>query len=582
MVRERRIQNCAKIMMILVLFFLHSLLFSTTPPEQDQETKGIQLVSWLKERAQPLPQTEHCHIEELKVVLEKGGTRERVATIFSKFFGEELTNRALSMGFPEKLDRKLTIKFLASIGSQIRLDDLENAFQELRNGNKRRLILHFSPISKLELWTTKSICDLSPESFEHFLDLFRNPLQIVDNKCQKSLGDLIEENGLSDVEALLLTYHDDLTRKLAKAKSKTRPELTLAPQELLSRNIAYLSPTHLQKGMVMRSYDFDSKQTFIYVLKESIQYKGIYGYLFEPVYSGKHPIQLIFRGTYCKESAYRNFDPKGFGKKIFDEKAKELKSKLSSVNGNRLVISGHSLGALDAQRAAVLLTTPKSPLNYQSLKVFAFCSPNLDNPALKKWEENLNHLAQRENKPYIELNFAYHEKDIITLSEYETLSSSPNFYIQRNYLVVKSDSGIWNTKQHHMTPFFKNGQFDASVDHRTFSFYQSVSEQKIIEYKNRLKAARNSLPLLRNLKSYFVDVDHPEEIKRHLKKMQDQREQLEDYLEEKKASWLLWTAQNTINYTLPIRSIISPIFRWFAGIIEEQKDESSVMAFESD
>ncbi len=524
--------------------------------------------------AESIPECSPDLVTEFKETLQNGGDKKQIIALFSKFFGEALVSRALPKGLPDQLDRKAAIKLLGAIGSLVTIDDIHAAFNELKNGNRERRILEFARLSYWELWWAKSAADLPSESFGYLLDLFRNPLQAIDSETPRSLGAEIEQNGLKKIDVLSYTYHDYLTKELSKS-DPLRPEFYLAPHELLARKIAYLDPPLIRSGMLFRTFDPESKQVITYVLKESLQYKGLHGYLFEPLHGGNHPAQLIFRGTDCKESTYRDLDPTGIGKKVFDEHAKELKSKLTTMNGKHLVISGHSLGAVDAQRTAVLLTDPNSPLKFSSIKVFAFCSPKLDHATVSQWEENLKSLGSKKTKPYIELNFAYHESDIITLTEHASLASSPHYYVHRNYLVVKSNSGYMNTKLHHIEPFFKHGQFDFEVDNRTFSFIQSASEEELVACEEMLKAAQNTAPWYRNLKSYFIQVDHPEEIEKRLQQLQEKKEQLEQHQNEKNGSWLVWSAHHAVRYTLHLRAIASPIFRWIAGITEKQKEEQT-------
>lgn len=195
----------------------------------------------------------------------------------------------------------------------------------------------------------------------------------------------------------------------------------------------------------------------------------------------------MFRGTDGLESAKRDIlDPEGIGKTVFnkaeEEIARMINSYCESTANPALEISGHSLGGIDAQRATVLCVklfndNSKQPISRLSrISCFAFCSPKLDAPTIDLWEVEIQKLKNSPLK--LEINFAYHESDIVTWAGHKNLSMpdelATNTNLQATYIQVSSNSGYSATATHHRIPFFKGAKFDSSIDNRKYALYTSA------------------------------------------------------------------------------------------------------------
>ena len=87
--------------------------------------------------------------------------------------------------------------------------------------------------------------------------------------------------------------------------------------------------------------------------------------------------------------------------------------------------------------------------------------------------EKATTLSEQNKHPVIRLNFAYHESDAITWAGDSYLTGAELDLIYTNYLIVKSNSGAFQTPMHHRTSFFLDGNFNRNVDGRTFELWKS-------------------------------------------------------------------------------------------------------------
>lgn len=519
--------------------------------------------------------------EKLKILLTEGGSKKEAFKLLGDFFGQDLTQRVVDTGiskhWPDQLGSQQCLILTATIGQRLTLEDLESCYKELRSGEKTRSILNYSKLSGTELWWAGAAKNLAPESLDHLIGLFRNPLQAIDPSFPNPLGERLLEGKLYRTRSVSYTFYDYVVGELAKQGDKTRPEFLMAPRELIARTIAYADPTMTEVGMLMRRFDENTGKFDYYQISEQLHESGLHAYLLTPLDSRKNlPAQLIFRGTDCEYSTHRDLDPTGVGKQVFDRCAPEIQAMVAryaaKVKNPKVEVIGHSLGGADAQRAMIVLVDPANPFHLSEVRLFAYCSPKLDHPTYYAWQNHLKTLATHSHKPEIHLNFAHHESDLITMTGDEILSGIDEYYVQCSYLVVKSPSGYTNTKLHHTYPFFNFGNFDFSVDERFFEFFQSVSEEELSACIRKLEDLQNSYQWYLSLKRYFVTVENPEDIQKRIEELRAKRERLHDHNHRHlNQSWLVWSAHNTVKYSLHLRPVIYPIFAWYNGIKSKKK-----------
>jgi len=518
-------------------------------------------------------------IEELKMVLAQGGAKQATFDLAKKFFGNELVERAIQSSnfqkWPDQLSHTHVLILLGTIGHTLTIDDLEQCFAELKAGDTTREILKQSQIPYLRMWWAGTARQLPNYWLDHLLQLFRNPIQMLDPTYEKSLGDELFELGIHKTRTLAYTYYDYATKRLIEEGDRTRPEFYIAPREQLAKFVAYANPNTTKNGMIVPVFNASRGQVDYYQLKDQVHYCGLNGYFFTPLTAGLDlPAQLIFRGTDDQASAHRDLDPTGVGKRTFDARAGFIQGMLEAYAKTtphaKVEILGHSLGAADAQRALINLIAANN-FHYEEIKLFAYCSPKLDNPTITKWYENLKALETQEKPPRIQFTFAHHERDIVTWAGDANIAGTDDFFIQSNYLIVKSDSGIADVRLHHTSPFFLFGNFDFSVDKREFDLYQSFSEEELTACIQKLENLKNSYSWYLTIKSYFVNVDKVEDIEKRIEELKAERERLQALNQDcPYKSWFIWSAAQAITYTL--QPLLYHAFGWLAGI---QHDESA-------
>jgi len=515
--------------------------------------------------------------EQLKILLTEGGTKHETLKVLKTLFGASLLDKVARSGmcnqWPERLTRENVLVLLGEIGHSITLDDLEQVFAELKAGDTSREILKYAQVPYLRMWWAGSAQQLPSYWLNHLLELFRNPLQMIDPSYEKHLGVDLLEAKIYKTRSLSYTYYDYAIKELIKQGDRSRPEFFMSHKELIAKFIAYANPNTTQNGMIVPVFNENTGQLDYYQLSDQVHHSGLHCYFLTPLESNKSlPAQLIFRGTDCPASAHRDLDPTGVGKRTFDECAPQIQAILSryaqKTEHPKVEIINHSLGAADGQRALINMIDPSNDFFYDEIKLFAYCSPKLDTVTIDKWYENLQALQSQEKKPQLYFTFAHHEKDIVTWTGDANISGTDDFYIPSNYLVVKSDSGIIDFAQHHTSPFFKFGNFNFTVDNRTFQFYQSFEENELTQCINKLAELENTYGWYLTLKSYFVHVDTVEELQKQIEELQMQQERLKElHTECPYKSWLLWSATRALNYTL--QPLVYYAFGWLTGAQKE-------------
>ena len=423
----------------------------------------------------------------LSILLEKQEmTKEEFFHAASELFGKELIERVCSwkkVSLPEILKKNDLLHALAIIGHGVTIQDLAQLLVRI---NKGEVSLKLSK-------KTEDFSQLPVQDRKRLMDFFRNPLQHLFPNEEKILWEELEASDHPiDSKRLAYTKYEYFVHKLAQeASTLTDAEKKLLPfaaSEQMAKFVGYAKPDTICKDMVIPI--FTTKCGIVYYkLEDHINKKGLHCYLFTPLNTDLTlPAQLVFRGTDGIESVERDIlDSKGIGKTVFNEVeeeiAKMLNSYCASTANPSLEISGHSLGGIDAQRATVLcvklFNDDSKPISRLSrISCSAFCSPKLDAATIDLWKTEI----QKASSLQLELNFAYHENDIVTWAGYKNLyipdELAKNTNLQATYMHVSSSTGIATTN-HHRMPFFKGAKFDSTFDNRQCFLYASTNYAKL-------------------------------------------------------------------------------------------------------
>lgn len=187
--------------------------------------------------------------------------------------------------------------------------------------------------------------------------------------------------------------------------------------EFLSRHMAYAlydtNNVQFPDGILFPMYDRKDQLT----LKEAhhlVAEKGLFGALVKPALlhhcsDKKVPIQVVYRGTFCKDSVMRDINTgnffmnsflKGPGKESFEKRQEGILEKIFvltdsySEQGRQVSIElmGHSLGGSDSQRTAEYLAFKlRSEPNHGigGVKLFAYNSPNVEVEIAERFIESV-------------------------------------------------------------------------------------------------------------------------------------------------------------------------------------------------
>jgi len=509
---------------------------------------------------------------QFKLFFTNGGSKKRYTHLLRVFFGEALVERVVNSdlyrGLPNSLEKKHCYELLGAVGHKLTYDDLENFFAEIKSGSIKTEILKYSHIPFLGR-LSNTVDQLPKFWINHLIELFRNPLQVIDPNHELTLGAELEAANLHKKRSLSYTYYDYAIKQLMSEGNRSRPEFYLSHRELLAKFISYGDTFSTEEGMIIPVFNEQTGQLDYYQLESQVHLSGLHGYLLTPWKKNPEaPAILTFRGTDGGASKHRDLDHTGVGKQTYDvcapEILKMLESYASRVKQPKLELVGHSLGAADCQRTLVNLLGSPLANRFSEIDLYSYCSPRLDAPTISKWNATLDKLALEEHKPVIRFSFAYHEKDIITWTGDSNLKGTENFFIERNYLIVKSDSGISDVMLHHTAPFFKHGNFDFETDNRSFQFVKSYSQNDLDMWVKKLEEIKNTSGWYLTLKSYFVKVETLEEIEQRIEQIKREQARFEDFKEKNaEQSWLVWSASRALNYTL--QPIAYYTYGWLIG-----------------
>ena len=476
----------------------------------DEEVLSLQLQNPNFQKAEvsylPLPTIQEESV--LSALFEKPQLiKEELLNAASDLFGEELIKRIQSwkVSLPESLTQPDLLHALALIGHGATTDNLN---QLLTRVNKGEVSLQLSK-------KAESLFQLSTQDMKKLVDFFRNPLEhllpgetkILWEELEKVLNPSPKDFNSKRVAYTKYEYHiHRLTEETKSLIEEEKKLLFLASSEQLAKFAGYAKPDTIQKNMIIPI--FTKEHGLIYhKLEDHINAEGLHCYLFTSINKDLSlPAQLIFRGTDGKESVERDvLDPNGIGKTVFDKYKNQIAEMINTyceaTAKPALEICGHSLGAIDAQRATafcVELFNEKtrypgiSKLSHISCS--AFCSPKLDALTIDQWGEEVNKLKSSTLK--LQLNFAYHENDIVTWAGHKNLFVPEDLITQTNlqasYLQVTSSSSPL-TSTHHRIPFFKGARFDSTFDNRKYDFYTNTKLAELKAKQAELNALQNEI-----------------------------------------------------------------------------------------
>jgi len=435
----------------------------------------------------------------LDLLLTQGGSKQDALNILKKLFGKNLLDRVIQQEncaqLPEHIDPKDVLLLIETIGNIFTIKDLGQVLAELQKGDYTRKILQYLPHHIFWKWWTCSINDLPDYWINYLLELFRNPLAKID---PSTYGDLRKDCSEDDFSKVTISRYDSMMRDLQQNQSRLLRETPLSHKELLARYLAYIDPHTTPIGVLIPVFNETTKKLDYYKLAHKICHKGLTCFFFVPIKPAPgRPAQLIFSGTDLKDPSTirRDFDKTGVGKSSFAESAPQIKEVVKSwsqqqqLSNAALDIVGFSLGAADGQRTALELVVESQLLAHLScITLFAFCAPKLDKKSTERWRQALLALAKspQQHCPQMRLYFAQHKKDIIPwLGGDRHLSATKNFHIQTDYFIVCSPESRFMKKGDHTTFFFnKRGDFDYSIDKRSYKIYKNV-DPNLIEQKAR-------------------------------------------------------------------------------------------------
>ncbi len=184
--------------------------------------------------------------------------------------------------------------------------------------------------------------------------------------------------------------------------------------EYLSRQISYAlfdqSNVRFTEGLLFPIYDKNDDLCLVQA-HQLVSHEGIHGALIKPAKpkASRNKYQIVFRGTYCKESLMRDFSPNerlftsffdGPGRRSFEiyrnQIVHRMKPHLKNADKPILEFMGHSLGAVDAMRMMeyymhLEALKEKSPIH--AFNLFAYNTPSLEPDITRRFIESAHVLG---------------------------------------------------------------------------------------------------------------------------------------------------------------------------------------------
>lgn len=537
------------------------------------------------------PKYEALDSYAIKSFLQEGGGKKEYFSLLKDLFSPEFIQKSLQQrhqNFDEVLSQKECIEILAHVGYSITYQDLQKIFYDWQQNDLHNFSIVESFFLEHSWLQPLSLEQLSSTSFYKLVECFHNPFKLL-YKCSE-LPDILDrlENSthsstwkmlfLPPMHAnLVLAKYSLFLHKLVKnKKAHAKTESLFAAKELLAKIFAYLDPKSIKQGQLLPVYNEVSKKIVYCEIVDVLQKDGLHAYICRPILDKEQlqPIQIIFRGTHDWTSLYRDMDPSGVGKKTFTMHQDFLQKTLhkSYFTDASVDVIGHSLGAVDAQRALILLTDTDNVSMPANMRLFAYCSPKLDEESVHVWKRHLHALMMQEKKPAIELFFAFHENDIVTWFGDSYLTRKKGVVFTTKYLVVKANDPktvSFFDKSYHMHSFFKDGEFDSQEDARSYMLYEQehvskdLVEKQILAKQNTTQSRQWHQELLNYCTSFFTkedmqkEKDIQEKVHKKFSELEKQAQELSTFEEtfvQKKSHTLRFT-----NYALKcIFQIVHP------------------------
>ncbi|MEX1012938.1 MAG: hypothetical protein WD595_00955 [Waddliaceae bacterium] len=303
-------------------------------------------------------------------------TKEVFATLLNATYGSFLGTSVIAR-YDLMQKETLTLgdlkKALIGIAANVRVDDLRNLFNEIKNNQSeefecKEFLKENNPEAYEELKRVDSFQSLTSDQIGYLLSAFRT----VPTGDEKEIGRMSEtpfvEDAFNDIifkhdHELLVKIEQWDTLLLEDARIGEQQELhRLAVSEHVGKNLCY---RNLEEGMVFALPDRKNYATF-YRVHSCFQLNGVMPSLAVPILENSdeeelkqesHDIHLVFRGTSSLVQWHRNTDYRGVGSQAFAEQEekviKMVADYLSNTSSENVVlhISGHSLGGCDTQRA---------------------------------------------------------------------------------------------------------------------------------------------------------------------------------------------------------------------------------------
>lgn len=333
-------------------------------------------------------------------------------------FSEEHIQRVLKYyGLKQRLVLSGTDVQALFIGlsANITQKDLETVY-ELQNRGEN--------VKTLNSLGTKGICDLLAE--------VRNISSPPVENCMH----LPYFNQLTHDLKVLDTLNDyvdfDPNKKLDKTETGSLRKYSYT--EFLTRHLSYALYDHsdvkFPDGILFSMFDEEGKLC----LKEAgkiVGEDGLYASWVRPGFIDSKdkdiPLQVIYRGTNCKDSVLRDISPfetalhpffDGPGRVSFEKKRDEILAKmqeqaefLTSQTSAKvtLEVMGHSLGASDAERTVEYLAyklRKEKNHPFEEVRMFAFNAPSIESDVARRFIKSLDKVKTPFNLHYLD---AHHD-----------------------------------------------------------------------------------------------------------------------------------------------------------------------------
>lgn len=335
-----------------------------------------------------------------------------VRAVIAELYGEAALDKALARyglrGATVLSDDELHI-IVTSIATNLTMEELKAVY-----ANRANPIFHIS--EGIRAKTDEKLEDLPQSEILQLLTEVRNvgyQTINVDPKSPLAIQFNHDKNLLSCFAAI------EVYRAKAEADSPVADIKKFSYSEYLAHEFIYYlfddERAEFSEGILVPIYDRKDKP----VLQEAhtlVSNKGLHGVCLHPALFSlsdeKVKIQVVFRGTYCKDSMKRDtsFSEKEFwygfegpGRVSFKKQEQAMLKKLqdqmmkfSSEKGEgpklHFEFAGHSLGGCDAQRMCEYFTNHLARNKYPKIagiNLFAFNTPSLESDKVLRFSQNV-------------------------------------------------------------------------------------------------------------------------------------------------------------------------------------------------